>query len=243
RSIIKLESIKRAELIEPGFGYIRLVQFQENSGRDLESKLRELEKTDLKALILDLRNNPGGLLDSAVDVSEKFLEEGKVVVSTNGRADDQDFIFKSKRKSKHLGYPVAVLINGGSASASEIVAGALQDHKRAIIIGTKSFGKGSVQTVVPLSDGSAVRLTTSKYFTPSNRSIHNEGIEPDLTVPFREFKEKDKEPDIFDALLNDKDSEEEKKEQEEEEVKKKEYDNQVLTALDVLKGIVIYEDR
>jgi carboxyl-terminal processing protease len=238
RSIIKIESIKKTEIIESGIGYIRLAEFQENTQKDLEQSLRSLETRDMKGLILDLRNNPGGLLDSAVDVSGKFLEEGKIIVSTKGRVENQNFIFKSKNKNRHLGYPLVILVNGGSASASEIVAGAIQDNRRGLIIGTKTFGKGSVQTVVPMSDGSAIRLTTSKYFTPSGRSIHGEGIVPDIVIEHKEIiKEQGKKNDsldIFNELAETK---------EEDAVKKKEYDNQVLSALDVLKGVIIYSEK
>lgn len=245
RSIIKLESIKKAEIIESGIGYIRLSEFQEKTQSDLEKALKSLEAEGMKGLILDIRNNPGGLLDSAVDVSERFLEEGRTIVSTKGRVESQNFIFKSKNKNKHLDYPMVVLINGGSASASEIVAGAIQDHKRGIIMGTKSFGKGSVQTVVPLSDGSAVRLTTSKYFTPSGRSIHEHGIDPDIAVEYKDMskEETDEEDksDIFDQLMKKPEDNEEKKN--EEKKKKEKYDNQILSALDVLKGIIIYNKK
>jgi len=249
RSIIKIESIKKTEIIDGDIGYIRLVEFQEKSRRDIEKSLRDVEKQDIKGLILDLRNNPGGLLDASAEVAGEFLEKDKVIVSTKGRVKNQNFVFKSKGKNKHLEYPLVVLINGGSASGSEIVAGAIQDHKRGIILGTKSFGKGSVQTVVPLSDGSAVRLTTSKYFTPSGRSIHEEGIIPDIVVEYidstRIQKKEEGEEDIFVELLEDKkeDVAEEKKEEKEEEEKKKEYDNQILSAVDVLKGIIIYSEK
>ncbi|MDP8230213.1 MAG: S41 family peptidase [Candidatus Gorgyraea atricola] len=239
RSIIKIESIKKVEIIEDGIGYIRLIEFQENTHKDLEIGLRDLEKEGMKGFILDLRNNPGGLLDSAVSVSEKFLEEGKVVVSTKGRVESQNFIFKSKGRKKHLDYPMVILVNSGSASASEIVAGAIQDYKRGLIMGTKSFGKGSVQTVVPLSDGSAVRLTTSKYFTPNGRSIHGEGIMPDIEVEYKKKpKVEEKEEDtlaVFDELQEKKEDEEKKE--------KIEYDNQIMSAVDVLKGIIIYSEK
>jgi len=244
RSIIKIESIKRSEIIKDDIGYIRLIEFQEKTKRDLETSLRKLEKQGMKGLILDLRNNPGGLLNAAVDVSDKFLEEDKVIVSTKGRVENQNFTFKSKGRKKHLTYPMVILINGGSASAAEIVAGAMQDHKRGIIIGTKSFGKGSVQTVMPLSDGSAVRLTTSKYFTPSGRAIREDGITPDIIVEYKEALRVDAEDKeaIFDDLLEEKKDESlEKLEQKKEE--KKEYDNQILSAVDVLKGIIIYGEK
>lgn len=243
RAIINLESIKTAEIIESGIGYIRLVEFQEKTSRQLEEGLRDLESKDMKGLILDLRNNPGGLLDASVVTADKFLEEGKIIVSTKGRVEKQNFVFKSKSKKKHLEYPMVILVNGGSASASEIVAGAIQDHKRGIIIGTKSFGKGSVQTVVPLSDGSAVRLTTSKYFTPLGRSIHGEGVTPDIIVEYKETvieeekKEEDSEVHIFDELLDDK------KDKEKPKPETKKYDNQILSAVDVLKGIILYNEK
>ena len=246
RSIIKLESIKRSEIIDEHIGYVRLVEFQEKTRVDLEKSLRDLEKKGIKALILDLRNNPGGLLDASIEVADRFLEEDKVIVSTKGRVENQNYIFKAKGNRKHLDYPLIVLINGGSASASEIVAGAIQDHKRGIVMGTKSFGKGSVQTVVPLPDGSAVRLTTSKYFTPSGRSIHGEGIEPDITVEHREDakKEEDKnKEDVFENLQKNKEDVVEKKEEVTQKKKEVKYDNQILSAVDVLKGIVIYGEK
>jgi carboxyl-terminal processing protease len=241
RSIIKIDSIKKAEMVEESIGYIKLVEFQENTPRELSEVLKKLEAQNLKGLILDLRNNPGGLLDVAVDVAGKFLGEGKLVVSTRGRVEGQNIEFKSKNKNNHLDYPLVVLINSGSASASEIVAGAIQDHKRGIIIGTKSFGKGSVQTVIPMSDGSALRLTTSKYFTPKGRSIHGEGIAPDIVVEYEEQSKKEKEVedkmDVFDKLLEKPEKAEEEKIKEQ---KKKEFDNQLSTAIDVVKGIIIY---
>lgn len=244
RSIIKIDSIKKAEMVEEGIGYIRLVEFQENTPRELLEALKKLEAQNLKGLILDLRNNPGGLLDVAVDVAGKFLGEGKLVVSTKGRVESQNTEFKSKNKNDHLNYPLVVLLNSGSASASEIVAGAIQDHRRGIIVGTKSFGKGSVQTVVPMSDGSALRLTTSKYFTPKGRSIHGEGIAPDIVVEYEEPSKKEKEleekMDVFDKLLEKPEKTEEEKIKEQ---KKKELDNQFSTAIDVLKGIVIYSAK
>jgi len=241
RSIIKIESIKKAEIIEQGIGYIRLSDFQEKTHRELEKSLRELEDKGMEGFILDLRNNPGGLLEAAIDTAGKFLEPDKIIVSTKGRVKNQNIMFKSRKKNKHLDYPMVVLINGGSASASEIVAGAIQDHKRGILIGTKSFGKGSVQTVVPLSDGSAVRLTTSKYFTPEGRSIHGEGIEPDIVVRYKELAktESDEEDaDIFDELLRPEEDDKEKIQAEKE--KQEKYDNQILSAVDVLKGNIIY---
>ncbi|MBI5587762.1 MAG: S41 family peptidase [Deltaproteobacteria bacterium] len=182
RAIIKVKSVK-FKTLEDGFGYVRIVQFQENTSEDLDKALKELTKKNgkLKGLVLDLRNDPGGLLKEAVSVSNEFISSG-LIVYTKGRVEDQNMTFSADGTKTQPDYPMIVLVNGGSASASEIVAGALQDHKRAIILGTQTFGKGSVQTIIPLSDGSAVRLTTSKYYTPSGRSIQAKGIEPDIIV-------------------------------------------------------------
>ncbi|MEE9613496.1 MAG: S41 family peptidase [Thermodesulfobacteriota bacterium] len=182
RDVIKIKSVKFRDL-EDGFGYVRITQFQERTTKDLEKALVALgsRKGELKGLVLDLRNNPGGLLPQAVDVSDKFINSG-LIVSTKGRTQGQNMRFSAEKDGTHSGFPIVVLVNGGSASASEIVAGALQDHKRAVIMGSQTFGKGSVQTIVPLSDGSAVRLTTSKYYTPSGTSIQAKGIEPDIVM-------------------------------------------------------------
>lgn len=182
RAVIQIRSIKEAKMVDDAIGYIRISEFQDHTAHDLRQALEKLEKEGLKGLILDLRNNPGGLLDVAVEVSETFIPEGKMIVSTKGRIEDQNQEFLSRARSPHMGYPIVVLVNGGSASASEIVAGALRDQGRAILMGTQTFGKGSVQTVVPLRDGSAIRLTTSKYYTPSGRSIHGRGLEPDVVL-------------------------------------------------------------
>lgn len=182
RDIIKIQSVKFEDLGD-GFGYIRITQFQEKTTIDLEKALVALgSKTGkMKGLVLDLRNNPGGLLPQAVSVSNKFLSGG-VIVSTKGRLRGQSMEFTADRFGTHPYYPIVVMVNEGSASASEIVAGALQDHKRAVVLGANTFGKGSVQTIIPLSDGSAVRITTSKYYTPSGKSIQAKGIEPDILV-------------------------------------------------------------
>ena len=188
RAIIKIESIKEPFIIKSKIGYIRIADFQRNTSRDLDRALKSLLKKGMKALILDLRNNPGGLLKSSVDVSEKFLEKGKVVVTTQGRIKQQNAEFRSNAFRIYNNFPIAVLINQGSASASEIVAGALKDNKRAVTVGKKSFGKGSVQTVIPMRDGSALRLTTSYYHTPSGAIIHEKGIIPDIEVDMAELK-------------------------------------------------------
>ena len=182
REIIQVQSVKTQE-IEPGLGYLRIRQFQERTARDLEVGIEKLEKTGrLAGLVLDLRNNPGGLLSSAVEVSEKFLGDGKLVVYTEGRVRSQNMRFVAHAKHAVTDLPLVVLVNHGSASASEIVAGAVQDHGRGVVLGQQTFGKGSVQTIIPLPDGSGLRLTTAKYFTPKGRSIHGKGIEPDIVV-------------------------------------------------------------
>lgn len=183
RDIIKVESVK-SRMLEKGFGYVRITNFQTGTGEDVHKAIRDLKQQSedgLSGLVLDLRNNPGGVLGAAVSVSDAFLRKGKVVY-TEGRADDSELDFNATPDDILDGAPMVVLVNGGSASASEIVAGALQDHKRAIIIGSRTFGKGSVQTIFPMSNQSAVKITTARYFTPSGRSIQAEGIEPDIKV-------------------------------------------------------------
>jgi carboxyl-terminal processing protease len=182
REIIQVQSVKVQE-IEPGLGYARIRQFQERTARDLEQGIEKLEKTGrLAGLVVDLRNNPGGLLSAAVEVSEKFLGDGKLVVYTEGRVRTQNMRFVAHAKHAVTDVPLVVLVNHGSASASEIVAGAIQDHGRGVVLGQQTFGKGSVQTIIPLPDGAGLRLTTAKYFTPKGRSIHGKGIEPDIVV-------------------------------------------------------------
>jgi carboxyl-terminal processing protease len=182
REQIRVHSVKNNQL-EPGIEYIRLRQFQEQTANDLEAALdKYVKEGKIQGLVLDLRNNPGGLLTSAVEVTEKFLEPGKLVVYTEGRVRNQNMRFSSNSKHTYTDFPIVVLVNQGSASASEIVAGALQDWGRAVVLGSQSFGKGSVQTIIPLSDGSGLRLTTAKYFTPKGRSIHGKGITPDILV-------------------------------------------------------------
>lgn len=243
RDIIEVKSVKYRPL-EEGFGYIRIVQFQERTTNDLEDALKKLGSREgkLKGLILDLRNNPGGLLTQAVEISDKFLDSG-LIVYTKGRVTSQDMRFEAKREGTHPDYPMIVLVNGGSASASEIVAGALQDHKRAVILGTQTFGKGSVQTIIPLSDGSALRLTTSKYYTPSGRSIQAKGIEPDIVVEEvrrEEVKVPIKEKDL-ERHLEEEGVEPEKKIKVEEKVKAEAEDIQLKRALDYLKSWYIFQ--
>jgi carboxyl-terminal processing protease len=182
RAIIPIRTI-RSKMLEEGYGYIRVNQFIEKTYVDLKATLEKMEGKEgtLKGLVLDLRNNPGGLLDQAVKVSDEFLESG-LIVYTEGRVEGQKMKFFTQAKEKKHDYPMIVLVNAGSASASEIVARALQDHGRAVILGSQTFGKGSVQTIIPLEDGSAIRLTTARYYTPKGRSIQAQGITPDIMV-------------------------------------------------------------
>jgi carboxyl-terminal processing protease len=252
RDIISIKDIKEPRILENNIGYVRIVEFRENTDDNLLRALEDLKKQGMDSLILDLRNNPGGLLDMAASSAEPFLPKGKVVVSTKGRKDNQNMEFVSRRDGAFTDIPMVVMVNEGSASGSEIVAGALQDYKRAIILGKKSFGKGSVQTVIPLSDGSALRLTTSKYFTPSGRSIHGQGIIPDIDVDDISLADmasdkKDKTLEIFEELelkeeppvTPPKPKEADDKEQPK---KAKDYknDNQLMRAVDLLKAIKIY---
>jgi carboxyl-terminal processing protease len=200
RAVIKVQSVK-SKLSEPGYGFVRITQFQEHTGENLATALERLQKENnapLQGLVLDLRNDPGGLLTGAVSVSSAFLPKDALVVYTEGRTEDAkmhltasaDNYLRGSGKSDYLKdlpasfktVPMVVLVNGGSASASEIVAGALQDHKRAVIMGTQTFGKGSVQTILPLGNNTAIKLTTARYYTPSGRSIQAKGIVPDIVV-------------------------------------------------------------
>ena len=178
RAMIHIESVK-AEMLDPGYGYIKVRNFQVDTADDIRSALEEMGP--LKGLILDLRYNPGGLLDQAVSVSDLFLESG-MIVYTDGRRPEEKTEYRAHKEGTFEGFPMIVLINGGSASAAEIVSGALQDNKRAIVVGVKSFGKASVQSLKPLNDGSALKLTVARYYTPSGRSIQATGIEPDIRV-------------------------------------------------------------
>jgi carboxyl-terminal processing protease len=180
RDIIKIQSV-RSKILEDSLGYVRLSQFQEATADDLTSELEKLVSKDIQGLIIDLRNNPGGLLTAAVRVSEQFLESGRLVVSIQGRNGKKDE-YRARANSKNYKYPMIVLVNNGSASASEIVAAAMQDWGKAVVIGTTTFGKGSVQTILPLSDGSGLRLTTAKYYTPKGKSIHTVGVQPDIVI-------------------------------------------------------------
>jgi len=224
RDIIKIKDIKRALILEDGVGYVKLAEFRESTANDLAKALKQLEKKGMTALILDLRNNPGGLLNSAIEVTSKFLENDKLVVFTKTRDGKQINYDAMPLKNKVLSIPMVVMINRGSASGSEIVAAGLRENKRAILLGEKSFGKGSVQTVLPLSDGSAVRVTTAKYYTPLGTSIHEKGIVPDITVVAEKIKTAE---DVFQEIKNGED------------VFNYKEDNQILRALDLIKGLMV----
>lgn len=181
RAIIQIKSVS-SKVLPDRIGYIRLRSFHKHTSEELDDALQDFDERHISAVVLDLRNNPGGLLEQAIAVTDEFIEGGQLIVYTKGRLTNQNMKGYSKTQGSHPDIPMVILVNGGSASASEIVAGALQDLKRATIIGTKTFGKGSVQTIIPLSDGSGLRLTTAKYYTPSGRMIHDKGIVPDIIV-------------------------------------------------------------
>ena len=232
-----INSKKEFPLGENKIGYIRLVQFGEKTSTDLETALNKLKKQGMQALVLDLRWNPGGLLEQAVDVCEKFLPRGDLVVTTEGRNPSQTSVRKARGSGDELNkMPMVVLVNLGSASASEIVAGCLKDSKRAIVLGEKTFGKGSVQSILPLADGSALRLTTAKYYTPSHKVIHEEGITPDISVPLTDEQERDiqlKQAPGGIQSLDDKDRERVLNSR----------DPQLDRAMDLLKGITLFTQR
>jgi carboxyl-terminal processing protease len=243
RDIIKVASVKSRSL-EPGYGYIRLTQFQVKTGADTLKAIKKLQQENqpLKGLVLDLRNNPGGVLNGAVEVADAFLTKG-LIVYTSGRLPNSELRFNATPEDPSQNVPLVVLINGGSASASEIVAGALQDHHRAVILGTESFGKGSVQTVLPLTDESALKLTTARYYTPSGRSIQAEGITPDLFVETTRVTTNSdpalriKEADLKGHLSNG--NEQAREEISHDEIALAERDFQLYEALNLLKGLHI----
>ncbi len=248
RAIIKQASVKSRELA-PGFGYVRLAQFQAPTPKDMLRAIRKLEKKAggrLKGLVLDLRNNPGGVLQAAVAVSDAFLNEG-LIVYTQGREKSFRMEFKAQPGDELEGAPLVVLVNEGSASASEIVAGALQDHKRAVIMGRTTFGKGSVQSIIPISGKIAIKLTTARYYTPNGRSIQAEGIEPDIVLSKVKLKELEKsalqlrEADLADHLANPNGGSKKKKGKKDgKEEKLLEKDYELNEALNLLKGISIF---
>ena len=258
RDVIRVTSVK-SRMLEPGYGYVRISQFQSRTGDSLREALAKLEDAadgSLNGLVLDLRNNPGGVLSAAVSVSDAFLTDG-IIVYTEGRLDDAKLKFNAKPTDVLNGAPVVVLVNGGSASASEIVAGALQDHQRAIIMGSKTFGKGSVQTILPMDNGSALKLTTAKYYTPSGVSIQATGISPDieleslkLTNPEVPATSRIKEADLARHLQGDAEKEKEgdkmsgksqDAEAQKDELPLARRDYPVYEALNLLKGLAILQ--
>jgi carboxyl-terminal processing protease len=256
RDVIKVKSV-RARMLEPGFGYLRISQFQSKTAENMVDAITDLNKENkapLRGLVLDLRNNPGGVLNGAVAVSDAFLQKG-MIVYTEGRIADSRLRFNATPDDVIDGAPLVVLVNQGSASASEIVAGALQDHKRAIIVGVKTFGKGSVQTILPLSSNSALKLTTARYYTPSGKSIQAEGITPDIELESIEVAsierniEPLKEADLSGHLENgngksDKKSDKKSDDAEEEDAAVSPADDYMLyEALNLLKGLVILQER
>ena len=243
RAVINVDMVKDINgkkefpLGENKIGYIRLVQFGEKTSDDLEVALNKLKNQGMQGLVIDLRWNPGGLLDQAVEVCEKFLPRGQLIVSTEGRNANQDSKHRASGRGDELhGMPIVVLVNLGSASASEIVSGCLQDLHRAIILGEKTFGKGSVQSIIPLDDGSALRLTTAKYYTPSHKVIHQVGITPNITVPTTDDEERDIRLQLTPGGL-------ESLEPKERDRIKASHDPQLERANDLLKGIMLYTDR
>ncbi|AHK80496.1 peptidase S41 [Ectothiorhodospira haloalkaliphila] len=249
RDTIRVQSV-RSEMLEPGFGYLRVTTFQSRTAQMLVEEARKLQKESggLKGLVLDLRNNPGGILNGAVGVSDAFLNDG-LIVYTEGRVKDSQFRYTASPGDVLNGAPMVVLVNAGSASASEIVAGALQDHERAIIMGSSTFGKGSVQTILPLEKGQALKLTTARYYTPSGRSIQADGIEPDIKleqITLAESGEPTVRP-ITEAQLNrhlrgaDRDADDEDRVEARESLAQRDY--QLYEALNMLKGLDILQAR
>jgi len=267
RNVIPVESVRNI-MLKPGYGYVRIYNFTEKTTVDLQDALKRIESEapKLQGLVVDLRDNPGGLLPEAIGVTDLFLDDG-IILSIKGRLEEHNQVHKAQKNEIERKYPIIVLINGGSASAAEIVAGALQDHKRAIVIGTTSFGKGSVQTVRSLRDGSGLKFTIARYYTPSGRSIQAKGIEPDIVLKYQTLKAEDedtapylKEKDLKnhleaesdnkvaepDASKIDEDSETESKLEDTEystlNLKRLMSDNQVVRALDVLIGYHIFSE-
>jgi carboxyl-terminal processing protease len=257
RDVIPIRSV-RHELLEKHYGYIRISQFQDKTDSDFEKAMKALEeesKGTLWGLVLDLRNNPGGLLDQAVKISDRFVDSG-VIVSIDGRREELKQKWVAHPEGAMPRYPLVVLINGGSASGAEIVAGAIQDHGRGILVGTQTFGKGSVQTIIPLKDGSGLRLTTARYYTPNGRSIQAKGIAPDIIVkalrPEEEKEavvpklpsEKDLERHLIDVekgVLKEKEKPKKEETKKEEVKEKKPVDNQLERALELLKTWEIFK--
>ncbi|MFT5604480.1 MAG: carboxyl-terminal processing protease [Paracoccaceae bacterium] len=250
RRVITVRSV-RSKTLEPGFGYLRVAQFQTKTAEDFMLELDKLKRKNkpLKGVIIDLRNNPGGLLQSSIQLTDIFLNEGTIVY-TEGRVPSSKSVFAASATEPADTTPLVVLINGGSASASEIVAGALQDHKRALVVGTQSFGKGSVQTVLPLSKERAIKITTARYFTPNGRSIQAQGILPDIVIERARVQTLSKDTEITEADLHGHLSREDGEESNSRSRKKAngeaslaESDNQLFEALNLLKGIYLMGQR
>lgn len=254
RDTIQVKSVK-SRILEPGMGYIRITSFQSKTTKSVieaAKTLREENEGPLKGMILDLRNNPGGVLTGAVGVSDAFLDKG-LIVYTEGRVKDSKLRYDASAGDVIDGAPLVVLVNAGSASASEIVSGALQDHKRAVIVGSKTFGKGSVQTILPLKDRDALKITTARYFTPSGRSIQAQGIEPDILVSRLKVSERDdrgfdpiSESSLSRHLKNTDDDDADKKAVDkdgEEDISLAQKDYELYEALNLLKGLVIVSSR
>lgn len=258
RELIHVDNIKEPHIIDDHIGYVRLTEFRENSYEELHQAMEKLKAQGADSLILDLRNNPGGLLDVAVKIAEDFLPAGKTIVSTKGRHSSDDTVAMSENNNgDFLNWPMVVMINEGSASGSEIVAGALRDNKRAVLVGVKSFGKGSVQSVIPLPDGSGLRLTTARYFTPSGVCINGIGITPDVVIE-EGVKKEDRDADedqvnkensedadtVFSDLEHRDDKDKTLSVQDKKQIalkKKDQADIQLQSAINVIKGIKIYQ--
>jgi carboxyl-terminal processing protease len=220
RAIIKLKSIKEAEIVQNDIGYIRILEFQSDTAKEMKKAINLLVQDGAKDLIIDLRNNPGGLFSAAVDSADLLLDPGFLIVYTEGRGKEKRVDYLSKRKAFFNDMNIVVLVNEGSASSSEILAGAIKDNKRGVVMGTRTFGKGSVQTVVPLKDGSAIRLTTAAYYTPTGSIIRGEGIEPDIIIELEKDKKKNEPNKGVDIIP--------------------EVDSQVAAAINVLKGVKVF---
>ena len=250
RDVIPVHSVK-SSFIKPGFAYVRVSNFQRNTTKEFKNHLEKLKQENaLRGLIIDLRNNPGGLLNQAVSVADIFLDEG-LIVYTRGRKQEQDLTFEAKKEGTMSNYPLVVLVNEGSASASEIVAGAIQDHQRGVIVGTTTFGKGSVQTIIPLSNGAGLRMTTAHYYTPKGRSIQATGIVPDITVEAVDYtakiEDKNSDPraireeDLNNHFSNQNGDKQEKNNELSQAMQERlQADNQLQAGFNILKSLVLY---
>ena len=246
RALIQLKSIKDVKIIDGDIGYLRLAEFQERTAKDLKKVIKDFQKDNVTKLILDLRGNPGGLLDASVEVADLFLAQGALIVYTEGRDPNKKTDFRSKKEPLFTDIDIIILVDGGSASAAEILAGALKDNKKAILVGTTTFGKGSVQTVIPLQDGSGLRLTTAAYYTPSGKNLMDKGIVPDVVVKKKKIikkqlsKDEDLKNTIFKEVRKLQSEELDQKENNKEDKEPEEYDNQLSVAIDILKGAEIF---